>query len=96
MIPDEKGGFTMTDTYDVDPNEELGDKAYKPLTGNVSDLVEGDIEKGQTINLFGRQFKAPFDVPVASRAYDISKFLGINKPLKYNVKIDRKDLQIRK
>ena len=96
MIPDKKGGFTMTDTYDVDANEELGDKAYKPLTGNVSDLVEGDIEKGQTINLFGRQFKAPFDIPVASRAYDLSKWLGINKPMKYNVKIDRKDLQIRK
>jgi hypothetical protein len=94
FIPDGKGGYTMTDVYDVDPNEELGDKTYKPITGNVSDLVEGDIEKGQRINILGRQFKAPFDIPVASRAYDISNFLGINKPMKFNVKFNRKDLQI--
>jgi len=96
FTPDKQGGATMTDVYDVDPNQELGDDPYKPITGNVSDLVEGDIEKGQRINIFGRQFKAPFDIPVASRAYDISKFLGINKPMKYNVKFNREDLQINK
>ena len=32
----------------------------------------------------------------AAYAYDISKFLGINKNLKYNVKFPRKDLQIEK
>ena len=96
MTPDGQGGFTMTDTYDVDPNQELGAKAYKPLMGNVSDLVEGDIEKGQRINFLGRQFKAPFDIPIASRVYDLSQFLGINKAMEYNVKIDRKDLQIQK
>ena len=34
--------------------------------------------------------------PRAAYAYDISKFLGINKNLKYNVKFTRKDLQINK
>ena len=31
---------------------------------------------------------------LAARAYDVSKWLGINRNLKYNVKFSRKDLQI--
>ena len=75
--PTKDGGYRMTDTYDVDPNKELGnDEPYKPLRGVKSDLVEGD--------------------QMASRLYDASTWLGITQPLKYNVKFNRKDLQINK
>ena len=70
FISDGQGGYTMTDTYDVDETR------HKPLRGFTTDLAEGG---------------AP-----AAYAYDISKFLGINKNLKYNVKFTRKDLQINK
>jgi len=66
--PKEDGGFTLTDTYDVDSNVSMGAKAYKPLRGTRTDLQEG----GQ----------------LASRLYDLSKFLGINQPMKYNVNFD--------
>lgn len=74
FIPDGKGGYTMTDVYDVDPNQELGDEPYKRLRSTRSDLVEG----GQ----------------LASRLDDFANFLGINKPMKFNVKFNREDLQI--
>ena len=64
----------MTDVYDVDPNQELGDEPYKRLRSTRSDLVEG----GQ----------------LASRLDDFANFLGINKPMKFNVKFNREDLQI--
>ena len=32
----------------------------------------------------------------AAYAYDLSKWLGINKPFKYNVKFSRDDLKIKK
>ncbi len=63
--PKDDGGFTLTDTYDVDSNVSMGAKPYKPLRGTRTDLTEG----GQ----------------LASRLYDLSKFLGINQPMKYNV-----------
>ena len=64
--PEEDGGFRMTDTYKVDPNESFGHDTYKPLRGYQSDLREG-----------GR---------LAARLYDISKFFGVNQPIKYDVK----------
>ena len=70
FTPDGQGGYTLTDTYDVDETR------HKPLRGFTIDLAEGG---------------AP-----AAYAYDISKFLGINKNLEYNVKFNRKDLQIKK
>tara|TARA_B100002019_G_C21181207_1_gene553778 strand:+ start:229 stop:1077 length:849 start_codon:yes stop_codon:yes gene_type:complete len=64
--PEEDGGFRMTDTYKVDPNESFGHDTYKPLRGYQSDLREG-----------GR---------LAARLYDLSKFFGVNQPIKYNVR----------
>jgi len=64
--PEEEGGFRMTDTYKVDPNESFGHDTYKPLRGYQSDLREGG--------------------KLAARLYDISKFFGVNQPMKYNVK----------
>jgi len=66
--PKDDGGFTLTDTYDVDSNVSMGAKPYIPLVTRKSDLGEGGI--------------------LASRLYDLSKFLGINNPMKYNVKFD--------
>ena len=66
--PKEDGGFTLTDTYDVDSNVSMGAKPYKPLRGTRTDLQEG----GQ----------------LASRLYDLSKFIGVNQPMKYNVEFD--------
>lgn len=66
--PKKDGGFTLTDTYDVDSNVSMGAKPYKPLRGTRTDLAEG----GQ----------------LASRLYDLSKFIGVNQPMKYNVKFD--------
>ena len=63
--PNEAGGYTLTDTYKVDPNESFGHEKYKPLRGYQSDIREG-----------GR---------LAARLYDLSKFLGVNQPMKYNV-----------
>ena len=66
--PDKDGGYTLTDTYDVDSNVSMGADPYKPLRGTASDLQEG----GQ----------------LASRLYDLSKFLGITGDMRYNVKFD--------
>ena len=43
--PNEAGGYTLTDTYKVDPNESFGHEKYKPLRGyqvilgRVADLL---------------------------------------------------------
>ena len=66
--PDKDGGYTLTDTYDVDSNVSMGAKPYRPLRGTKTDLQEG----GQ----------------LASRLYDLSKFLGITGDMRYNVKFD--------
>ena len=66
--PNKDGGYTLTDTYDVDSNVSMGADPYKPLRGTASDLQEG----GQ----------------LASRLYDLSKFLGITGDMRYNVKFD--------
>ena len=66
--PSKDGGYTLTDTYDVDSNVSMGADPYKPLRGTASDLQEG----GQ----------------LASRLYDLSKFLGITGDMRYNVKFD--------
>ena len=39
--PDKDGGYTLTDTYDVDSNVSMGADPYKPLRGTASDLQEG-------------------------------------------------------
>tara|TARA_A200000159_G_scaffold49212_1_gene45435 strand:- start:186 stop:836 length:651 start_codon:yes stop_codon:yes gene_type:complete len=76
-IPDGKGGYTMTDTWDVDEWKfNQGANSGLPLRGYHTDLLEG----GQ----------------LAARAYDLSRWLGINKPFKYNVKFSRDDLKIKK
>jgi len=74
--PDEKGGYTMTDTWDVDEWKFKRANSGLPLRGYQTDLIEG-----------GR---------LAARAYDLSKWLGINRNMKYNVKFSRKDLKIKK
>ena len=66
--PDKDGGYTLTDTYDVDSNVSMGADPYRPLRGTKTDLQEG----GQ----------------LASRLYDLSKFLGITGDMRYNVKFD--------
>ena len=66
--PDKDGGYTLTDTYDVDSNISMGADPYRPLRGTKTDLQEG----GQ----------------LASRLYDLSKFLGITGDMRYNVKFD--------
>ena len=39
--PDKDGGYTLTDTYDVDSNVSMGAKPYRPLRGTKTDLQEG-------------------------------------------------------
>ena len=70
--PEDDGGFRMTDTYKVDPNESFGHDTYKPLRGYQSDLREG-----------GR---------LAARLYDLSKFFGVNQPMKYDVRFSADEL----
>ena len=69
FTPDEKGGYTLTDTWDVD-------HSTKPFSGFNIDLVEG--------------------AEPAAFAYDLSKWLGINRDMHYNVKFDPNELKINK
>ena len=39
--PDKDGGYTLTDTYDVDSNVSMGADPYRPLRGTKTDLQEG-------------------------------------------------------
>lgn len=78
------GSFRMTDTYDVDSNISMGDKKYVPLVGERSDLVEGT----KKIKLFGREY----EIPLASRAHDISAWLGVNQDMKFDVNIPKQNI----
>lgn len=79
MNPNKDGSFQMTDTYDVD-----GFGKHTPLRGTKSDLIEGNKE----IELFGKKY----DLPLASRAHDISTWLGIDQDMHYNVNIPKKNI----
>mgnify|MGYP003140561588 CR=1 FL=1 len=78
------GSFRMTDTYDVDSNISMGDKKYVPLIGERSDLVEGT----KKIKLLGREY----EIPLASRAHDVSVWLGVNQDMKFDVNIPKQNI----
>ena len=75
------GSFRMTDTYDVDSNISMGDEKYVPLIGERSDLMEGT----KKIKMLGREY----EIPLASRAHDVSVWLGVNQDMKFDVNIPK-------
>ena len=80
------GDYRLTDIWDVDP-----DPKYKPIRGkNHFDLQEGVIKTGLKIG------KRDLNIPVASMAYDASKWLGINKDMNIDVRIPADRLSIKK
>ena len=82
------GSFRMTDTYDVDSNVSMGNKKYVPLVGERSDLTEGT----KRIEVFGRKY----EIPLASRAHDISVWLGVDQDMKFDVNIPKKNIDVAK
>tara|TARA_R100000781_G_scaffold41519_4_gene28657 strand:+ start:2460 stop:3266 length:807 start_codon:yes stop_codon:yes gene_type:complete len=82
----ESGDYRLTDKWDVD-----NDPEYKPIRGkNHWDLQEGVVKTNLKIG------KKDLDIPVASMAYDASKWLGINKDMDIDVKIPKDRLTIKK
>tara|TARA_R100000458_G_scaffold21118_1_gene18898 strand:- start:335 stop:1117 length:783 start_codon:yes stop_codon:yes gene_type:complete len=81
MTENPDGSLRMTDTYDVDSNISMGDEKYVPLIGERSDLIEGT----KRIKMLGREY----DIPLASRAHDISVWLGVNQDMRFDVNIPK-------
>jgi len=85
MNPNKDGSFQMTDIYDVDSNASMGEtERYTPLLSQKGDLIEGT----KTIKLFNKEY----NIPLASRAHDISTWLGIDQDMHYNVNIPKKNI----
>ena len=76
------GSYTLRDTWDVDPASEAVDlKRSERVYTPWKSKRHPDLREGGW---------------KAARAYDISKFLGINKDLEYNVKFSKQEVEGRK
>ena len=79
FIKNKDGSYTLRDTWDVDPASEATDlKKEKRVYIPWKSERHPDLREG------GR---------VAARAYDVAKFLGINKNLEYNVNFSKQEVE---
>tara|TARA_R100000458_G_C8256153_1_gene232273 strand:- start:288 stop:926 length:639 start_codon:yes stop_codon:yes gene_type:complete len=73
----------------------LGHVRFKPdKEGGATMTDVYDVDEWKPKPLRGIKSDLAEGGQLAARAYDLSRWLGINKDLKYNVKFSRKDLQI--
>ena len=79
FIKNKDGSYTLRDTWDVDPASEATD-----LKKEERVYIPWKSERHPDLREGGR---------VAARAYDVAKFLGINKNLEYNVNFSKQEVE---